>query len=1339
MNLKFRKSAKGKNPGKDLQRRKRSVLRSRGRRLRLRASTSGVESDGIFRFRNADEQGRLQSVNGEPAFIAYYPGGQLPSEKRWYDKGVLYSFDDKPAWIKYYQSGAVSEERWYRRGELHRFDGPALITYFPNGVVSKSVWYWDDSIRREENPGEPAVEIYDYDRDTQNFYLKEKQWYDGYNSRGRVAEPAVVTYYPSGDIASELWFTEDVPDREDGPAVITYYVNGRVKTTEWWIAGEELTEEEFNERTNPQESTMTNEGPSRQVWRNRSGELHRREGPAVIEFYSTGRKSLEEWWVDGERYRENINLPDVVRYYNFDDNRIMREEWHQGNDELGRYDDLPAVIEYYVNGYLKMKEWEVGGVMERNNDEPARIFYSENKAGRQIRNEWYLDNFRGREVPDGEDEADYPGAVELYDDEENRVEAEAWFESNGDLRESITYYNNDEGRMFKREFFEYGMLGSRDSPSVLYYFDTPEERVAKEQWYIDGSLGRMGGLPQEVSYFDDDAHRIEQMKWYIGGELNRGDNRPAVVTFFNNDAQRIMMREWYIDGSPGREDGKASTRIYFDNERNSIRQQRWETMYMEGKVPYRTNGPAVIDYDESGNVVSQEWYDLNGQRITEAEFNQTQSPTARPSQFMSTSSKLTVDENGTIEFVDDLMRMHNLTGPAKVYLNGGKEWALHSKRHRLDGPAVEVFNQDEKLIREEWWFNGIKNRLDGPAIITYDEDGDIADRKYWVNGFLQQSGFFEEGLRGVQSTTLGDGTITYKNVQGQITNPEGGGPAIIKPNGERRWMVKDKLHRRNGPALITENGSEQWNLNGMLHRLDGPAVVTKYLDTGFINAEGWWVNGVRHRLDGPAVVFYAQPNVVSSASWWIEGVEMSEEQFNQKINEIRVQQQTALSGNAQAREEEAIEEELPETLPPVEEPPRTIMPNDEPEKCKITLKGLDENSGEFLQSLNDLISSCNLLETASRPGYVNKVREEAAEELTVGTSINVKVDAGKEFLKIMSYPGDYLMIVNESHLNVQYRGQAGIDAGGLRRQFVTSVFQQIKSSLFKPIELHSTNTDQKAVTRYYIDHEISDDEIRLRLSLPPTANIDDVFEKAGNMFGNAVINGVDTDIPLSRVLYNFMLSPVPEDSDAINQVITSDNKTAVLYYLLDISTLISKIAISEDYEELFWDVAKGVYEIPEGSTRMLSFLRGFESMGTFLRERFVNANELLDLTTGTLTREKMSAFLNSGLVKYELQIPGTADERPLTNDEKQTFINEFILPVEDYKQFMFWWSGEPRIRQDKEYRFYFTEAVSGDFVSHTCSTQIDIKPYTLDPSDTRFRKAADWLKRAIYIVEFGIA
>jgi hypothetical protein len=47
----------------------------------------------------------------------------------------------------------------------------------------------------------------------------------------------------------------------------------------------------------------------------------------------------------------------------------------------------------------------------------------------------------------------------------------------------------------------------------------------------------------------------------------------------------------------------------------------------------------------------------------------------------------------------------------KTYPNGDKEWRLNGKRHREDGPAVELANGDK------WWYlNGKYHREDGPAV-----------------------------------------------------------------------------------------------------------------------------------------------------------------------------------------------------------------------------------------------------------------------------------------------------------------------------------------------------------------------------------------------------------------------------------------------------------------------------------------------------------------------------------------------------------------------------------------------------------------------------------------------
>jgi hypothetical protein len=52
-----------------------------------------------------------------------------------------------------------------------------------------------------------------------------------------------VRVYPNRD---KYWYLNGKLHREDGPAI--EYLNG---TKEWWLNGEQLTEEEFNREMNP--------------------------------------------------------------------------------------------------------------------------------------------------------------------------------------------------------------------------------------------------------------------------------------------------------------------------------------------------------------------------------------------------------------------------------------------------------------------------------------------------------------------------------------------------------------------------------------------------------------------------------------------------------------------------------------------------------------------------------------------------------------------------------------------------------------------------------------------------------------------------------------------------------------------------------------------------------------------------------------------------------------------------------------------------------------------------------------------------------------------------------
>jgi len=45
--------------------------------------------------------------------------------------------------------------------------------------------------------------------------------------------------------------------------------------------------------------------------------------------------------------------------------------------------------------------------------------------------------------------------------------------------------------------------------------------------------------------------------------------------------------------------------------------------------------------------------------------------------------------------------------------------------------------------------------------------------------------------------------------------------------------------------------------------------------------KAWYLNGKRHRIDGPAIEY-----VDGSKEWWVNGVSMTEEEFNYFKNQL---------------------------------------------------------------------------------------------------------------------------------------------------------------------------------------------------------------------------------------------------------------------------------------------------------------------------------------------------------------------------------------------------------------------------------------------------------------------
>ena len=69
-------------------------------------------------------------------------------------------------------------------------------------------------------------------------------------------------------------------------------------------------------------------------------------------------------------------------------------------------------------------------------------------------------------------------------------------------------------------------------------------------------------------------------------------------------------------------------------------------------------------------------------------------------------------------------KYHREDGPSIEWADGQKEWCLHGKAHREDGPAFEGAKG-----YKEWSLNGKAHREDGPAYEHID-----GTKEWWLNG-----------------------------------------------------------------------------------------------------------------------------------------------------------------------------------------------------------------------------------------------------------------------------------------------------------------------------------------------------------------------------------------------------------------------------------------------------------------------------------------------------------------------------------------------------------------------------------------------------------------------------
>lgn len=219
------------------------------------------------------------------------------------DEGLPHSVDDRPATI------TDTEITWQKHGKLHRRIAPARIT------ADTAEWW----VEGEKYPDRQmsAGTIVTPDRSGSTFQVRYSAFVETWTCGGelhRYGNPAQIMYTPEGIPYCKFWYVEGKLHRVDGPAVEGPEGPG------FFLAGMEYTEKEYWEKVTRCEERPgvkryyvagilhrvdgpafeTNDGG---VWY-RHGQIHREDGPAIVNAHWEGIWLKQGWFQDGVPHRE---------------------------------------------------------------------------------------------------------------------------------------------------------------------------------------------------------------------------------------------------------------------------------------------------------------------------------------------------------------------------------------------------------------------------------------------------------------------------------------------------------------------------------------------------------------------------------------------------------------------------------------------------------------------------------------------------------------------------------------------------------------------------------------------------------------------------------------------------------------------------------------------------------------------------------------------------------------------------------------------------------------------------------------------------------------------------
>jgi hypothetical protein len=381
-----------------------------------------------------------------------------------------------------------------------------------------------------------------------------------------------------------------------------------------------------------------------------------------------------------------------------------------------------------------------------------------------------------------------------------------------------------------------------------------EFKDGSEEWYLNGNRSRetTTGFP-EAAVIRKIAGEIVLKQWWLKGILTRDiSDGPAIErkngTIVRNSQDVITgfidegsTREWRVNGKRHNVGNPAFVVIRKDPETNAeqlINEQWWT----DGLLNRVGDEPAIFRItNESSN---KDWLNNRGQLTDPVELSPWPPLPGAP----------IPEFERPDEFVDFDQKTVTI-----------REWWVNGVRHRANGPALTITNEDGFIIRQECWINGklsgafLKPDTNWIDVIVSNGSSTttrvsipISDYKTTTSFTTALANSLNEGIPGKNFT------VSFSNVTGLITfSYTGEGEVTFRFSNDPEQSLSKNL----GFPVdeVFEYPFVDKTLTAPLEFYFEPLPAVKIFE-GFdknekpIYSMEWWLNGLRDREDEPAII-----------------------------------------------------------------------------------------------------------------------------------------------------------------------------------------------------------------------------------------------------------------------------------------------------------------------------------------------------------------------------------------------------------------------------------------------------------------------------------------------------